>query len=206
MKKRCGWSVGKDLALGNPLMVAYHDEEWGVPVHDDRKLFEYMVLDAFQAGLSWSTILNKRDNFRKAFDNFEPERIARYTSRRVEKLLKDPGIVRNRLKVQAAVTNAKAFLEIQDEVGSFDKFIWQFVDGRPKQNAWKTMRQLPASTKESDGMSKALKEKGFKFVGGTICYAFMQAAGMVNDHEVSCYRYGEIKRLGNQRRRTRQQR
>jgi DNA-3-methyladenine glycosylase I len=205
MTKRCGWSVGKDLALGNALMMAYHDKEWGVPVHDDRKLFEYMVLDAFQAGLSWSTILNKRENFRKAFDNFEAERIARYNSRRVEKLLKDVGIVRNRLKVQAAVTNARAFLEIQEEVGSFDRFIWQFVDGVPKQNAWKTMRQIPASTKESDRMSKALKENGFKFVGSTICYAFMQAAGMVNDHEVNCYRYGEIKRLGSRRRRTRQQ-
>lgn len=173
-------------------MVAYHDEEWGVPVHDDRKLFEYLVLDAFQAGLSWSLILNKRDNFRKAFDNFEPEKIARYTKAKVQTLLSNPGIIRNRLKVTATVTNARAFLKVQEDAGSFDEFIWQFVGGRPKQNAWKTVGKIPARAKESDRMSKALKEKGFKFVGTTICYAFMQAAGLVNDHIVGCFRYTEV--------------
>lgn len=173
-------------------MIAYHDEEWGVPVHDDRKLFEFVVLDGFQAGLSWSTILNKRENFRKAFANFEPEKIARYTERKVERLLLDKGIVRNRQKVTATVANANAFLEIQDEFGSFDSFVWQFVGGSPKKNRWRSMRQIPASTKESDAMSKALKGRGFKFVGSTICYAFMQAAGMVNDHKVSCFRYKQV--------------
>ncbi len=183
---RCEWCLGSDL------MIAYHDEEWGVPVHDDRKLFEYIVLDGFQAGLSWSTILNKRENFRTAFDDFAPERIARYTRRKIDRLLTDAGIVRNRQKVLATVSNAKAVLALQQEFGTFDSFIWRFVGGRPKQNRWRSLRQLPAKTKQSDAMSKALKERGFKFVGSTICYAFMQAAGMVNDHLVSCFRYREL--------------
>ena len=186
MIERCEWCLGSDL------MVTYHDEEWGVPVHDDRKLFEFLVLDAFQAGLSWSTILNKRENFRKAFANFEPEKIAGFTERKIERLLLDKGIVRNRPKVTATVANAKAFLKIQDECGSFDSFVWQFVGGSPKKNRWRSMGQVPASTRESDAMSKALKERGLKFVGSTICYAFMQAAGMVNDHKVSCFRYKQV--------------
>ena len=189
MTRRCEWSEGSDL------MIVYHDEEWGVPIHDDRKLFEFIVLDAFQAGLSWSTILNKRANFRKAFDNFEAHKIVRYTDRKVERLLTDPGIVRNRQKVLATVSNARVFLDIQKVSGSFDAFIWQFVGGRPKHNAWKSLQQIPASTQESDAMSRTLKEKGFKFVGSTICYAFMQAAGLVNDHLVSCFRYRELKSL-----------
>jgi DNA-3-methyladenine glycosylase I len=173
-------------------MVAYHDEEWGVPVHDDRKLFEFMILDAFQAGLSWSTILNKRENFRAAFDNFEPEKVARYDKRKIERLLKDAGIVRNRLKVQSTVSNAKSFLDVQDEHGDFASFIWQFVGGETRQNRWRSLKQLPAKTKQSDAMSRELVARGFKFVGSTICYAFMQAAGMVNDHIVSCFRYKEL--------------
>jgi len=184
--KRCDWS------LGNERMVAYHDTEWGVPLHDDRGLFEFLVLDAFQAGLSWAIILNKRDNFRQAFDDFDPEQIARYDSRRVNRLLKDQGIVRNRLKIEAAVGNARAFLELQGREGGFDAYIWQFVGGRPRMNHWRTMQQVPARTSESDAMSKALKAQGFRFVGSTICYAFMQAAGMVNDHLVSCFRYREV--------------
>jgi len=188
MQTRCPWPSD------NPLMIAYHDTEWGVPVHDDRKWFEFIVLDMFQAGLSWSTILNKRENFRKAFDNFEPEKIARYNQRKVAKLLNDAGIIRNRLKIAATITNAKAFLAVQKEFGSFDNYIWKFVDGKPRQNRWKTLRQIPAKTAESDAMSKELKARGFSFVGSTICYAFMQAAGMVNDHAVTCFRHGEISR------------
>ncbi|MFQ5703993.1 MAG: DNA-3-methyladenine glycosylase I [Gemmatimonadales bacterium] len=184
--RRCDWCLGSDL------MIAYHDEEWGVPVHDDRRLFEFLALDAFQAGLSWSTILNKRENFRRAFDNFEPAKIARYTRRRVAHLLSDAGIVRNRQKIDATISNAKAFLAIQAEFGSFDAFIWKFVEGSPKQNKWRTMKQIPATTMLSDVMSKGLKGKGFRFVGSTICYAFMQAAGMVNDHIVSCHRYDQV--------------
>jgi len=180
-------------------MTAYHDEEWGVPLHDDRKLFEFLVLDAFQAGLSWSTILNKRANFRRAFDDFEAVKIARYTKRKTESLLADPSIVRNRLKVLAAISNAKAFLDVKEEHGSFDDFIWQFVDGKPRQNKWKSLKQIPPKTKQSDIMSKVLKDRGFKFVGSTICYAFMQAAGMVNDHVVECSRYAEIGRMANSR-------
>ncbi len=176
-------------------MIAYHDEEWGVPVHDDRKLFEYLVLDAFQAGLSWSTILNKRENFRKAFDNFDATRIASYKKRKIAQLLADAGIVRNRLKVHATVSNAAAFLQVQKEFGTFDAYVWGLVGGEPRQNSWKTLKQIPASTPDSDRMSKDLKDRGFKFVGGTICYAFMQAAGMVNDHEVGCYRHKQIKSL-----------
>jgi DNA-3-methyladenine glycosylase I len=173
-------------------MISYHDEEWGVPVHDDRKLFEFMVLDAFQAGLSWSTILKKRESFRSAFDNFEAQKIARYADREIERLVNDAGIVRNRLKIASTISNAKSFLAIQEEFGSFDSFIWRFVDGRTRQNKWKNLRQLPTRTKQSDRMSHALKEHGFKFVGSTICYAFMQAAGLVNDHVVDCYRYREL--------------
>ena len=189
MRTRCEWCLGTDL------MAAYHDEEWGVPLHDDRELFEFLVLDAFQAGLSWSTILNKRTNFGRAFDDFDAVKIARYTKRKTKSLLADPSIVRNRLKVLAAISNAKAFLDIKDEHGSFDDFIWQFVDGKPRHNKWKSLKQIPPKTKQSDVMSKVLKDRGFKFVGSTICYAFMQAAGMVNDHVVECYRYSEVKRL-----------
>jgi DNA-3-methyladenine glycosylase I len=181
-------------------MTQYHDEEWGVPVHDDRKLFEFLVLDAFQAGLSWSTILNKRENFRKALDDFDPVKIARYTDKKTARLLADPGIVRNRAKVNATVANARAMLEMQDTEGPFADFLWQFVDGKPRQNAWRTMKQVPAKTPESDAMSKALKQRGFTFVGSTICYAFMQAAGMVNDHVVECFRFAELGGKPKQRR------
>jgi DNA-3-methyladenine glycosylase I len=177
-------------------MITYHDEEWGVPVHDDRKLFEFLVLDGFQAGLSWQTILNKRENFREAFNNFDAERIVGYKERKIAQLLNNAGIVRNRLKVHASVSNARAFLDVQAELGSFDALIWQFVDGKPKHNAWKTMKQIPASTAVSDRMSKELKQRGFRFVGSTICYAFMQAAGLVNDHVVSCFRHREVKGRG----------
>jgi DNA-3-methyladenine glycosylase I len=176
-------------------MIAYHDHEWGVPVHDDRKLFEYLVLDTFQAGLSWAIILNKRENFRRALANFDPEKIARYMRRDIERLLANPGIVRNRQKIAAVVTNARAFLKIQEAFGSFDAFVWQFVGGKSRHNSWKTMRQLPAKTRESDRMSEALRDRGFAFTGSTICYAFMQAAGMVNDHLVSCFRHAEIREL-----------
>jgi DNA-3-methyladenine glycosylase I len=188
MTTRCGWSEA------NPLMIAYHDREWGIPVHDDRKHFEFLLLDAFQAGVSWSIVLNKRENFRRAFDGFDPEKIARYRAAKVRALLEDAGIIRNRLKVAAAVTNARAFLEVQARDGSFDHFIWGFVDGEPKRNAWKTLRQIPARTRESDRMSEALKERGLKFVGSTICYAYMQAAGLVNDHLVSCFRYARLRK------------
>ena len=184
--KRCPWPGDK------PNDVAYHDNEWGVPLHDDRKLFEFMLLDAFQAGLSWSTIINKRENFRKAFDNFEPAIIAKYDEKKVEQLLNDAGIIRNRLKIRSSISNAKLFLEIQKEFGSFDKYIWQFTGGKTLVNSWERLEQIPVSTAESDAMSKDLKKRGFKFVGTTICYAFMQAAGMVNDHLISCYRYEEI--------------
>ena len=183
---RCPWPAGK------PLDEKYHDEEWGVPIHDDRKLFEFIVLDAFQAGLSWSTILNKRENFRNAFDNFEAEKIACYDEKKIQQLLQDAGIIRNRLKIRATVTNAQAFLDIQKEFGSFDAFIWQFTGGQPRVNKWKNLAEIPVSTVESDAMSKAMKKRGFKFVGTTICYAFMQAAGMVNDHLVDCFRYEEV--------------
>ena len=176
----------------NPLMIKYHDEEWGVPLHDDRTLFEYIILDAFQAGLSWNTIINKRENFRKAFDNFDANKIAKYKDAKIQKLLNDAGIIRNRLKINAAVANAKAFLQIQREFVTFDKFIWQFTGGKPKLNKWKTIKEIPAKTIESDEMSKALIKRGFKFVGSTICYAFMQAAGMVNDHIVTCSRYKAV--------------
>ena len=186
---RCGWPGNDEL------MIAYHDEEWGVPVHDDRKLFEFLVLDAFQAGLSWSTILNKRENFRKAFDNFDATRIAGYKKRKIAQLLADAGIVRNRLKVHATISNAGAFLQVQKEFGTFDAYVWGLVGGEPRQNSWKTLKQIPANTPDSDRMSQDLKDRGFKFVGSTICYAFMQAAGIVNDHEVGCYRHRQIKLL-----------
>ncbi len=185
----CEWPVDDDL------MIAYHDEEWGVPLHDDRKLFEFLVLDAFQAGLSWRTILHKRDNFRLAFNGFDAKLIARYEKRKIGQLLENAGIVRNRMKIEATVANAKAFLRVQSEYGSFDSYIWQFVGGQPKQNRWRSSKQLPASTPDSDRMSKDLKERGFKFVGTTICYAFMQAAGMVNDHLVKCFRYEEVQAM-----------
>ena len=176
-------------------MATYHDAEWGVPVHDDRKLFEFILLDAAQAGLSWLTVLKKRENYRKAFDNFQPQKIARYSEKRILKLLDNPGIIRNRLKVRSAVRNAQAFLEVQKEFGSFDAYIWQFVGGKPIINSRKNMKDIPAKTKESDTMSKDLKKRGFNFVGSTICYAFMQAAGMVNDHTTDCVRYRSIKSL-----------
>jgi DNA-3-methyladenine glycosylase I len=183
MKKSCEWP-GDDK-----LMIEYHDTEWGVPTHDDRKLFELLMLDNTQAGLSWKTVLNKRENYRKAFDNFEPAKIARYNQRKIASLLNNPGIIRNRLKIEAAVTNARAVLEIQKEFGSFNAYIWQFVNGAPIHNRWKTLKQIPATSPESDAMSKALKKRGFKFVGSTICYAFMQSAGLVNDHLTHCFRY-----------------
>jgi len=183
MKKRCDWPNG------NELMIEYHDTEWGVPLHDDRKMFEFLMLDNAQAGLSWQTILNKRENYRKAFDNFDPAKIARYNERKIASLLKNPGIIRNRLKVRSAVTNAQAFLEIQNEFGSFDTYIWQFVDGKPFRNKWKRLKDIPATSGESDAMSKDLKKRGFKFVGSTICYAYMQSIGMVNDHLIHCFRY-----------------
>ena len=186
MNSRCGWSTS------NEQMIAYHDSEWGVPVHDDRQLFGKLVLDGFQAGLSWAIILRKRDAFLKAFDGFNPEKMARYDAKRIAKILRDPGIVRNKQKVKSAVQNARAFLKMKDAGESFDEFLWQFVDGTTKINTWKTLRGLPAETKESRAMSKALVDRGFRFVGPTIVYAFMQAVGMVNDHLVSCYRYREL--------------
>jgi DNA-3-methyladenine glycosylase I len=180
---RCPW------CLSSELMIKYHDEEWGMPLHDERKLFEFIVLDTFQAGLSFGTILNKRENFRKAFDDFQPEKIARYSEKRIEKLLNDAGIIRNKLKINATINNAQRFLEIQAESGSFDKYIWQFTDGRTIKNHWKEVSEIPPRTVQSDAMSKALVGNGFKFVGSTICYAFMQASGMVNDHLVGCHRY-----------------
>lgn len=177
--ERCAWAKS-DLA------IAYHDEEWGVPVRDERLLFEFLILEGAQAGLSWETILKKRSHYRKVFDGFDAHKIARYTPARIEKLLADPGIVRNRLKVQSAVSNARAFLALQDKTGGFTQFIWQFVDDKPIQNHWRTMAEVPARTAESDAMSKALKKAGFRFVGSTICYAYMQAVGMVNDHLVGC--------------------
>ena len=189
MKKRCEWP-GSDQ-----LMCEYHDNEWGVPVHDDRKLFEFLVLDAFQAGLSWSTILKKRENFRRAFDNFDYKKIAKYKQKKIDTLLNDTGIIRNKLKIHSTITNAALFQKIQEEFGSFDKYIWSFVGGRPKVNKWKTIKPIPATSAESDAMSKDLKQRGFKFVGSTICYAFMQAAGLVNDHVIGCFRYNELKKM-----------
>ena len=185
-KVRCEW-CGDD-----PLYVRYHDTEWGVPVRDDQKLFEFLILDGAQAGLSWLTILKKRDNYRRAFDQFDPVKISGYTQRKIASLLKDPGIVRNKLKILSTVTNAKAMLEIQSATGSFSDYLWQFVDGATIKNRFHSLDQIPAATAESEAMSRDLKQKGFRFVGPTICYAFMQAAGMVNDHIVSCFRYDEV--------------
>jgi DNA-3-methyladenine glycosylase I len=186
-KTRCSW------ATSDPLYLRYHDKEWGLPVHKDRKLFEMLVLEGAQAGLSWITILKKRENYRKAFDGFDAAKIARYDMRKIKSLLADKGIVRNRLKIGAAVKNARAFLTVRREFGSFDRYIWQFVGGRPKTNAWKTLKDIPPSTRESDAMSKDLRKRGFTFVGSTICYAFMQAVGMVNDHTTECFRHREVR-------------
>jgi DNA-3-methyladenine glycosylase I len=183
---RCAWPQ-------SPLDIAYHDAEWGVPVHDERVLFEFLTLEGAQAGLSWSTILKKRENYRRAFDGFDAERVARFTSKRVERLLADPGIVRHRGKIESTLSNAKAVLDVQREFGSFGRYVWQFVDGRPRVNQWRTLGDIPPRTPESDALSKDLKRRGFRFVGSTICYAFMQAVGMVNDHVTECFRYGELK-------------
>lgn len=183
--KRCDW------ASGSPAETQYHDEEWGVPLHDDRQLFEFLILEGAQAGLSWSTILNKRENYRKAFDNFDIQTVANYSEAKVQKLLQDKGIVRNKLKINAAINNARRVLEIQSEYGSFDAYIWSFIGGKPIKNLWQQHADIPANTLISDAMSKSLKQKGFKFIGTTICYAFMQATGMVNDHVVSCFRHAE---------------
>ncbi|MDD2725281.1 MAG: DNA-3-methyladenine glycosylase I [Methylovulum sp.] len=184
---KCAW------ALASPLEERYHDEEWGVPVHDDRLLFEFLILEGAQAGLSWATILKKRDSFRLAFDNFDATRVAAYDAAKAQELLENPGIIRNRLKVHSAITNAQAFLSVQGEFGSFDAYIWSFVNHQPVQNAWISMKEIPAFTAQSDAMSKDLKKRGFKFVGSTICYAFMQATGMVNDHWVGCCRHEAVK-------------
>ena len=183
---RCEWA-GSD-----PLYVAYHDEEWGLPVHDDRTLFEFLILEGAQAGLSWSTILRKRENYRRAFDNFYPQKVAAYDEAKIAELLQDPGIVRNRLKVHSAVRNAQAFLKVQQEFGSFDSYVWQFVGGQPIQNRWQSLAEIPAETVESRALSKDLKKRGFNFVGPTITYAFMQAVGMVNDHIVNCFCYKKV--------------
>jgi DNA-3-methyladenine glycosylase I len=182
---RCRWAK-------NALNIPYHDEEWGVPLHDDQKLFELLILEGAQAGLSWDTVLQKRARYRKVFDGFDPKKIARYDKKKVRQLLADPGIIRNRLKIDSTISNARSFLKIQEEFGTFDAYIWRFVGARPKQNAWKTHKKVPPRTAESDAMSKDLKSRGFRFVGSTICYAFMQATGMVNDHVVNCFRYQEL--------------
>lgn len=182
-RQRCHWAK-------SPLMIEYHDQEWGVPVHEDARLFEFLILEGAQAGLSWETILKKRENYRRAFDKFDAEKIARYDRRKIRALLSDAGIVRNRLKIASVVSNAAAFLAVRREFGSFDAYIWKFVDGKPKVNCWKTSRRVPARTPQSDAMSKDLKRRGFRFVGSTICYAFMQATGMVNDHAHGCIRRG----------------
>jgi DNA-3-methyladenine glycosylase I len=187
MRIRCRWAT-------SALNIPYHDEEWGVPLHDDRGLFELLILEGAQAGLSWDTVLMKRARYREVFDGFDVEKVARYDKKKVRELLKDAGIIRNKLKIAATIGNAQAFLKVQEEFGSFDKYIWQFVGGQPKQNAWKTHQRLPAKTAESDAMSKDLKKREFRFVGSTICYAFMQATGMVNDHLVSCFRYAELRK------------
>ncbi len=184
---RCSWA-------SNALSIRYHDEEWGVPAHDDRTLFEFLILEGAQAGLSWDTILKKRENYRAAFDNFHPAKVASYDRRKLQALLRDPGIVRNRLKIASAAKNAQAFLRVQEEVGSFDRYIWQFVGGKPKRNSRRRRGQVPARTPESDAMSKDLKKRGFTFVGSTICYAFMQAVGMVNDHLTDCFRWKAVNR------------
>ena len=185
-RQRCDWRTD------DPLMVAYHDQEWGVPLHDDVRLFELLVLEAFQAGLNWSVVLRKRENFRQALDGFEPARIAGYTPQDVERLLADPGIIRNRLKIMATINNAQRFVELQTEFGSFDEYVWRFVGGRPIGNSFNSVREIPAKTAEAEVLSQDLRRRGFKFVGPTICYAFMQAMGMVNDHTIDCFRYDEV--------------
>jgi DNA-3-methyladenine glycosylase I len=187
--KRCAWVEHSS----KPADIKYHDEEWGVPLHDDRALFEFLILEGAQAGLSWTTILNKRENYRKAYKNFDPKKVAKFDEVKQQELLQNIGIVRNRLKVAASVTNAKAFLEVQKEFGSFDKYIWGFIGGKPRKNKWKSLNQIPVTTKESDTMSKDLKKRGFKFVGSTICYAFIQATGMVSDHTINCFKYKKLK-------------
>lgn len=187
MKQRCPWPSD------DKLMIKYHDKEWGVPLHNDRKLFEFLILEGFQAGLSWRTILHKRENFRKAFDKFDYNKVAKYDKRKINSLLKDEGIIRNKLKIESAITNAKAFLQVRKEFGTFDKYIWSFVNGKPIQNNFKSLKEIPAKTKHSDIISDDLRERGFKFVGSTIVYAHMQATGMVNDHLTSCYRHNYIK-------------
>ncbi|HKQ32462.1 MAG TPA: DNA-3-methyladenine glycosylase I [Thermodesulfobacteriota bacterium] len=189
MINRCGWSIT------DPLMIEYHDNEWGVPVHDDRKHFEFILLDGAQAGLSWQTVLRKREAYREAFDNFDFGKVARYSEKKIAELLNNTGIIRNRLKVNSAVQNARAFLDVRKEFGTFDEYIWQFVGGSPMHNTWRSMKEIPASTSESDAMSKDMKKRGFNFVGSTICYAYMQAAGMVNDHTTECFRHKELKRV-----------
>lgn len=189
MKKRCSWP--KD----DKIYIDYHDKDWGVPVYDDGVLFEMLILEGAQAGLSWITILKRRENYRKAYDNFDPQKMAKWTEKKMQNLLKDSSIIRNKLKVSAAKQNAQAYLKIVEEYGSFKEFIWSFVDHKPITNVWKSLSEIPASTKESEKMSKALKEKGFKFTGPTICYAYMQSVGMVNDHIATCFRYQEIKNL-----------
>jgi DNA-3-methyladenine glycosylase I len=186
---RCGWS------LGDPLYRAYHDREWGAPLHDDRRLFELLCLEGAQAGLAWITILRKRAGYRRAFDRFDPRKMAGYRAAKVRSLLADPGIVRNRLKVHGAIQNARAFLALRAELGSFDRFVWSFVGGAPRTNAWKSLKEVPPRTPESDALSRALRQRGFTFVGSTICYAFMQAAGLVNDHTIDCFRHPEVTRL-----------
>jgi DNA-3-methyladenine glycosylase I len=184
--QRCAWAESSEL------MRRYHDEEWGVPAHDDRLLFEHLLLDGAQAGLSWETILKKRENYRAAFDGFRPDLVARYDQRKVDALLADAGIVRNRMKIESAIGNARALLAVAEEFGSFDAYVWRFVGGKPKKNGWRSLQEIPSSTAESDAMSKDLKRRGFRFVGSTICYAFMQAAGLVNDHTVDCFRYDQV--------------
>lgn len=189
-KKRCAWAES-----GNELYLQYHDREWGVPVHEDRKQFEFLILEGAQAGLSWSTVLNKREGYRKAFANFDPVKVARFSEKKIETLIQNPSIIRNRLKITSAVSNARAFLAIQKEFGSFDTYIWAFVGGKPLQNRWKTMAEVPATSPESDALSKDLKQRGLKFVGSIILYAHLQAAGLVNDHLLSCFRYRECAAL-----------
>lgn len=189
MPKRCAW------VTDDPNYIAYHDKEWGVPVHDDRRLFEFLILEGVQAGLSWLTVLKKRSHYRRALDDFDPVRVAAYGEDRMALLLKDPGLIRNRLKMAAAVTNARAFLAVQEACGTFDRYLWQFVDGRPQQNQWRSISEMPAATPVSEAMSRDLRQRGFKFVGPVICYSLMQAVGMVNDHTVDCFRYEQIRRM-----------
>jgi len=189
--KRCSW-----VNVDQPVMREYHDREWGVPAHDDRTHFEFLILEGAQAGLNWRVVLNKRSGYRRAFSDFDPGKVARYSASRIDKLIGDPGIIRNRTKITAAVKNARAFLAVQEEHGSFDAYCWQFVDGRPRQNRWKTMRQIPTTTRESDAFSRDLKRRGFSFVGSTTIYGHMQAVGMVNDHLIDCFRYRDVRRLG----------